>query len=97
MFSGEKKAAVFHETENVNLTDSVLKVSQWLLQASNYDMAWPEILLFSFFSLNSSQIYDGGLFPVSPGNLINVGNAEPSSSCLFASSMMLCCKGTEKI
>lgn len=44
-----KKEAVFHETENMNLTDPMLKVSQWLIQTANSHMVWPEILLFSFF------------------------------------------------
>lgn len=31
MISAKRKLAVFHDTENMNLTDTVLKVSQWLI------------------------------------------------------------------
>lgn len=87
VFWGKKRKLYSIRKKNLNLTDPVLKVSQWLLQTPNYHMAWPEILLFSFFSLSLPEIYDGGLFPVSPVNLINnVVNAKSTPKlfvCLY--------------
>lgn len=88
MFSGKKKkgSCIPSEKKKSEFDRSSIE-SKSVATTPNYHMAWPEILLFSFFLLSSSEIYDGGLFPVSPVNLINnVGNAKSSPKlfvCLY--------------